>query len=680
MSKINIKGLVKNIKTRANVYTPVIEAIVNSIQAIEESERDNGRIIITLRREKQAQLQLDRYSLPEITSIEINDNGIGFNEINRNSFDTVYSGLKDIKGGKGYGRFMFLRYFNSVHVESVYKDNNNQYYQRKFVFGKQEEIIEDEKINAIAETDTSTTLFLHQIQDGKFDKKIETFARNILEKLLIYFVNQDYVCPQIIVKEGDEDVSIILNEYLADSKHAEIQKIAYQEFTLKNDNIIENFNVITFKLFFPNSQRSKIVLTAHNREVTETSLHNYIPEFEDDFYEESINEKGIPIKSNFIIKSYVTGEYLDSNVSLERGDFSFAAQKELLSLFSQEEIESKVAEITRTLFEEEVRTRKEKKLLKIHDYIKDSPWHREYINDLDVSSIPYNFTDEIIELELHKAKFKQERVVKSTVKKIIDNADIEIDDTVADLVNKISKAEMSSLAHYVVLRKTILMLFKKSLEINSKGKYSLESTVHNIIFPTRSDSSSTLYRNHNLWIIDEKLNFTEFVSSDQPLNGGVSDRADLLIFNRRMVFRGENQLSNPITIFEFKKPQRDDFVNASSKEDPVQQMIRYVNDIKDGKYKTPKGKTIYVGENTPFYGFVVCDLTKKVTDWLLREKDFKSMPDGQGWFNWFTNINLYIEVISWDKLLRDAEMRHKVFFHMLGVDSCEEESMDSVFA
>jgi hypothetical protein len=32
------------------------------------------------------------------------------------------------------------------------------------------------------------------------------------------------------------------------------------------------------------------------------------------------------------------------------------------------------------------------------------------------------------------------------------------------------------------------------------------------------------------------------------------------------------EASNPITIFEFKKPQRDDFVNPSSKEYPIQQI------------------------------------------------------------------------------------------------------------
>jgi hypothetical protein len=33
-----------------------------------------------------------------------------------------------------------------------------------------------------------------------------------------------------------------------------------------------------------------------------------------------------------------------------------------------------------------------------------------------------------------------------------------------------------------------------------------------------------------------------------------------------------------------------------------------------------------------------------------------------GWFQWLENINLYIEVISWDKVLKDAKMRNRMFF------------------
>ena len=63
----------------------------------------------------------------------------------------------------------------------------------------------------------------------------------------------------------------------------------------------------------------------------------------------------------------------------------------------------------------------------------------------------------------------------------------------------------------------------------------------------------------------------------------------------------------------------------------------------------------------------LCDLTPKVERWLKREKNFTAMPDRLGWFDWMGNINLYVEVISWDKVLRDAGIRNKIFFEKLGI-------------
>ncbi len=50
-----------------------------------------------------------------------------------------------------------------------------------------------------------------------------------------------------------------------------------------------------------------------------------------------------------------------------------------------------------------------------------------------------------------------------------------------------------------------------------------------------------------------------------------------------MVYRSGNEKSNPVTIFEFKQPQRDDFTDQSNEEDPIDQILRYAREIKEGK-------------------------------------------------------------------------------------------------
>jgi hypothetical protein len=406
---------------------------------------------------------------------------------------------------------------------------------------------------------------------------------------------------------------------------------------------------------------------AHRREVTDVTIQTYIPEFADEFYER--HEDGNGRDRNYIIKSYVFGDYLDRNVSLERGIFIFQRDNDLLYGISQSQIESAAADIARKAMGQEIIARKQRKAERINDYItNEAPWHRTLSRETDFSSLPMKPTSQEIELHLQTAKFKKEVQTRAQVRQILDSENPDsLRDKVNEIVENILQTSKNDLIHYVSMRKCVLDLFSKALEVDDAGKYKSEGEVHDIIMPRRRNSDTLGYEHHNLWILDERLNFSEYVVSDLPLNDGNTDRTDITIFNKRVAFRGENQPSNPIIIFEFKKPQRHDFANPSSDEDPIQQIIRYVNEIRDGKYKTPKGRDILVTENTTFYGYVVCDLPKKVQTWLHREKNFTMMPDGLGWFFWFGNIKLYMEVLSWTKVLADAEMRNKIFFHKLGI-------------
>ena len=363
------------------------------------------------------------------------------------------------------------------------------------------------------------------------------------------------------------------------------------------------------------------------------------------------------------------GLYLDRNVSLERGGFEFAMENDVLHGIAQSEVEKRASEIARDAVDSEMRSRREKKKARVQSYVDDkAPWHKDIAGTADLSEMVYKPTDEEIEAHLQKEKFSQECAIKKDVSKILAETNLEsMKCDVVDIVKKISGTSKNDLIHYIAQRRAILDLFGKSLEVNEEGHYASEGFVHDIIFPRKGDTEKTRFRDHNLWILDERLNFTSYVSSDVPLGGGNAERPDLLVYSRRVIFRGDNEASNPITIFEFKKPQRDNFVNPSAGEDPVQQIIRYVNDIQDGKYKTPEGRELVVATNTPFYGFVVCDLTKKIQTWLEREKNFFPMPDRRGWFQWIGNINLYMEVISWNKVLKDAQMRNRTFFSRLGI-------------
>lgn len=666
LSSINIKRAVENIRSGTTVYTPVIELIVNAIQAIRAIKPAGGLIRVTILRGKQIDM-IDR--LASVDGFIVEDDGIGFDQAHRDSFDTLYSALKASDGGKGFGRFTCLKYFDHLSVESVFNDNG-ELRSRRFEMGTGNDIIISEAVDETDEGSTGSKVTIDGVKAVKFpDKGIDIIARVLVERLLPYFIDRNSECPRIVVVDGKDGTTVILNDYLSlDNRQIVELTVAEPQIVISSQEEEQAFDVRVFKFYSPRASKSKIALVAHRREVTDVTIQTYIPEFADEFYDKP-EDRSTSRDRNYVVKAYVFGDYLDRNVSLERGAFNFQRDSDLIYGISQSQIEARVAEAARDAVGEEISARRERKAARIEEYIAtEAPWHRALSREADFSSLPMKPSPEEIELHLQTAKFQREVQTRAQVRQILESENTDaMRDQVAEVVASISDTSKNDLIHYVSMRKCVLDLFGRALEIDDSGKHRSEGEVHDIIMPRRKNTETLDYEQHNLWILDERLNFTEYVTSDLPIDGGRTDRSDVTIFNRRIAFRGDNQPSNPITIFEFKKPQRHDFANPSSDDDPVQQIIRYVNQIREGRFKTPKGRDILVSDNTTFYGYVVCDLPKKVSDWLLYEKNFTVMPDALGYFQWFPNIRLYMEVLSWTKVLADAEMRNKVFFHKLGI-------------
>ena len=663
MSNINIRRAVDNIRSGTTIYTPLIELIVNGIQAIAATGAEEGQIDVTILREGAKDL-IDQ--LRPVHGFAVTDDGIGFDAQNREAFDTFYTDNKALEGGKGFGRFTCLKYFSDVRVDSVFRGREG-FQQRTFTMGSDREIIVNEAIATTDRTHTGSTVTLSGVRSVKFlDKGMEVVARILVEKLLPYLVDEKTRCPRIVIHDADNEGTIVLNDYLsADDRQIEELPVANPDFALGGVAGAEGFRVRVFKIYAPRAQKSKIALVAHRREVTDATIQTFIPEFAEEFYEPSdASGRG----RNFIIKAYVYGDFLDRNVSLERGAFDFGREADLLHGISQSQIEARAAEVARETVGDEITTRRDKKAQKVRDYVsEEAPWHARLIKDADLASLAMNASAEEIELYLQQEKLARETKVRRDVVQILASSDFEsLGEKVAQVVDGLSQASKNDLIHYVSTRKCVLDLFRKSLELDEAGKYRSEGDVHDIIIPRRRDTDDLEYDQHNLWILDERLNFTSYLASDKPINGPGTDRTDLTAFNRKIAYRGDNEPSNPITIFEFKKPGREDFI-APSAEDPIQQIVRYVNGFRDGKFRTPEGRKVHVSDSTTFYGYVVCDLSQRVEQWLEREKNFTRMPDGLGWFYWQDKINLYVEVLSWEKLVKDAEMRNKVFFHKLGI-------------
>ncbi len=321
MSKINVHRAVKTIRSGTNVYTPLVETIVNAIQAIEAGPETNGRVDVLVHRAAQEELEGGK---PPVESFTVIDNGIGFNHENRESFDTLYTDQKIEQGGKGFGRFICLKYFEDLIVESVFEEGSGRK-KRSFRMGKETDIIVDEKLEDCRDGEVGTRATMRKVKRRGFsDKPIKTMARTLVERLLPYFIDDDDQCPEVRISEMDGTDCILLNGFINNQLAGMIQEIslANNEIRLGDSDNPVVFKVRVFKLFSPRSQRSKISLVADRREVTNTAIHNYVPEFDDEFSDEKSGEDD-DRNRNYIVKAYVFGTYLDTNVSLERGGFEF---------------------------------------------------------------------------------------------------------------------------------------------------------------------------------------------------------------------------------------------------------------------------------------------------------------------------------------------------------------------
>ena len=143
------------------------------------------------------------------------------------------------------------------------------------------------------------------------------------------------------------------------------------------------------------------------------------------------------------------------------------------------------------------------------------------------------------------------------------------------------------------------------------------------------------------------------------------DRPDLLIFDRTFAFADSGPPFNAIVLIEFKRPARNDYSGKEEK-NPIEQVYGYVEAIKAGKVMDRQGRPINVPEHIPAYAYIICDVTPTLKK-QARYAQLTITPDSQGYFGYQKDLALYVEIISFDKLLGDAEKRNAILFDKLGL-------------
>lgn len=193
--------------------------------------------------------------------------------------------------------------------------------------------------------------------------------------------------------------------------------------------------------------------------------------------------------------------------------------------------------------------------------------------------------------------------------------------------------------------------------------------------PMQTTSDVTVFEDSNLWLIDERLAFHNYLSSDKTLNSAPITNSKS---NKEPDFLALNVYDNPllvndseslplasITVIEIKRPMRND-AKAGEEKDPVEQALGYLKRIRNGKVSTKKGRPIPNSEDVPGFCYVICDLTPSVIE-RCGILDLQITSDKMGYFGFHKTYKCYIEVISYDRLLNMAKERNRAFFDKLGL-------------
>ncbi|MEM7734423.1 MAG: ATP-binding protein [Deinococcota bacterium] len=669
--KINLEGRVSKLPlAQAKGLLPMFEAVVNSIHAIQDTDREDGKITVTLLRDKTQVVLVDGDEGNQILPLQafhITDNGIGFTEDNFDSFLTSDSRYKVDRGGRGVGRLLWLKAFEHVDISSIYVEDDKKY-RREFRFSltdDPEKISKITSINQEAELETTVKLY------GFIEKyalatvrKIDVVAKRLVEHCLPFFILDEM--PRLDVFDSMTGTHISANSLYKE----------YRKHTKKEDLLVgeENFNLTHVMFQASSGMDHKINYCAdyrvvHDRLIKPTDVNGISNRLKTPEEEE---------ESGSVYIACLSGKYLDNHVNDDRTSFHFPKEDELSLGISSDAIESSVLERSRQFLEPYTTPALEKNRDRIVEFIqKRRPKYRALAKHHSemFDTIPSSLNDDKLDTELYKLDREVGLQLQKQADELLMGKKIAQTEDYRKFLEQLDDYAKSQLSDYIAHRHWFLRLLETSLALDENDKYAPEKAIHNIIFPMGVTSDDIGPEDHNLWIIDEKLAYHLYLTSDQQIRtlGLVDSEArgepDLVIFNFPIAIVNEKDPPyQSIVIIEFKRPMRDDYRDGTPEDykgNPIDQINRYVMDIQAGT-RDHKGRPLEVDPQTPFYCYIIADLSDSLKT-SLKSHSFQKTPDGLGFYHYNSQLHSYTEVISYTKLIKDAKNRNRVFFDKLNL-------------
>lgn len=675
----NLQGRLRNTSLPYNHgLLPLFEAVVNSIHSIEEAglSSSSGNITVEIIRNTQQAFDFggsskkrgpDAYK--DILGFKITDNGIGFTEPNIKSFLTLDSEYKAEKGGRGVGRLLWLKAFEKVNVSSIYKDANGNHKLRSFIFTAASGVSEEKSSDSPPGSQSSTCIHLDgfgkRYREASY-KTVRAIANSLFEHCLWYFVREGGA-PSISVRDDDERITLddVYEEHMVSS--AETERIAIKD---------KEFDLTHIKLRANSAHSHIIAFCAAKRLVKEDSITGKIP----GLYGKLRDESG-----EFVYACYVTSSFLDETVRSERTGFDIMEKPgELLAQteISLSEIRDAVIAKASNHLSKYLDENKTKAKNRVENFVsRKAPRYRPILSRIpeDKLIIDPDISDKELDLTLHKHLAEIEEQLLAAGHDVMnpkDDEDLtEYQKRLHEYLRTAEDIKKSDLANYVSHRRVILELLEKAIQRGANGRYTREDLIHNLIMPMGNDSNSVIPDSCNLWLLDERLAFHDYLASDKaltsmPITGSSEtkepDICALNVFDNPVLVSEGNKLPlASIVVIEIKRPMRND-ARQGEENDPIEQALGYLDRIRNGSVMTAGGRPIPHSQDIPGYCYAICDLTPTIAK-RCKMHGLTVTSDNMGYFGYNPNYKTYIEVISFDRLVNAAKERNRAFFDKLGL-------------
>ena len=595
----NIQAIVNDLH-KVTLDQIIFEAIMNSIQA------NAIRIEIKIFESS----LFSENNTPYIDKIEIIDNGDGFNEINTKSFQQYRTTYKQKKfGSKGIGRFLYLKLFNKIKINSLDKN---------ILFS----IVNDVEIQKSKQKYKNTSVIFESPKNNLFIN-IDKLEQNIKDSFLPYFslLNNEI---KIIISTKQKSVEI--NSKNIPKLNSEDFKIKEHLFNIKY--VLNNDKIKYYDGFY----------CANNRVVLKNS--------------ELDNNIKINAFKDVNILFLISSEYLDSNVNDERDDFSiFPSRVNTMDIFGDLSWNDIKVAITKQLksiclknnIDIEKRANKY-----LDESIQKAPYLAYYLRE---NQNEYGYKSDALINQAKKRLELDKKILRET--KSEENEEYQ---------KKLAMVTQSELAEYIFDRQAIIDKLKELTD-----QESLEDNLHSLFMKPKTKDEQGNYKTNSLWLFDDRFMSYDKVFSDKQINEIFPkllenrDRPDILSINDMRIISNtyEKEEITDIVIIELKKASK---ITPARAEEQLIDYAGYINEA----YEDRKIR-IWTYAFLKFNDKIEKSLDNKDYNKVFTKSKYPI------YYKPFNKVNTIINFVDYYAIADDAHNRNKTFMKILSGDNLKNE-------